>query len=30
MAVPIHGNTELKPETQYAIVRAAGMTDADL
>jgi predicted RNA binding protein YcfA (HicA-like mRNA interferase family) len=28
--VPVHGNKTLKPKTQRAIMRAAGLTDADL
>lgn len=28
--VPVHGNQDLKPGTQRAIMRDAGLTDADL
>jgi predicted RNA binding protein YcfA (HicA-like mRNA interferase family) len=28
--VPVHGNRDLKPGTQRAIMRQAGLTDADL
>lgn len=28
--VPVHGNKTLKTGTQHAIMRAAGLTDADL
>ena len=28
--VPVHGNKTLKPGTQHGIMRAAGLTDADL
>jgi predicted RNA binding protein YcfA (HicA-like mRNA interferase family) len=28
--VPVHGNRTLKPGTQHNIMRAAGLTDADL
>ena len=30
VAVPVHGNRELKPGTQHDIMRATGVTDADL
>jgi predicted RNA binding protein YcfA (HicA-like mRNA interferase family) len=29
-SVPVHGNRTLKPKTQRNIMRAAGLTDADL
>lgn len=29
-SVPVHGNADLKPRTQRNIMRAAGLTDADL
>lgn len=28
--VPVHGNDDLKPGTQRALMRQAGLTDADL
>ena len=28
--VPVHGNQDLKPGTQRGIMRAAGLSDADL
>jgi predicted RNA binding protein YcfA (HicA-like mRNA interferase family) len=30
VSVPVHGNKNLKPGTQRAIMRAAGLTDDDL
>jgi predicted RNA binding protein YcfA (HicA-like mRNA interferase family) len=30
VSVPVHGNKTLKPGTQRAIMRAAGLTDDDL
>jgi predicted RNA binding protein YcfA (HicA-like mRNA interferase family) len=30
ISVPVHGNKNLKPGTQRAIMRAAGLTDNDL
>lgn len=30
LPVPVHGNRTLKPGTQRSIMRAAGLTDADL
>jgi predicted RNA binding protein YcfA (HicA-like mRNA interferase family) len=30
VSVPVHGNKSLKPGTQRAIMRAAGLTDDDL
>jgi predicted RNA binding protein YcfA (HicA-like mRNA interferase family) len=30
VAVPVHGNRDLKPRTQRSIMRQAGLTDADL
>ncbi len=30
VVVPVHGNHELRPGTQKDIMRAAGLTDADL
>jgi predicted RNA binding protein YcfA (HicA-like mRNA interferase family) len=30
VAVPVHGNHDLKPATQKGIMRRAGLTDADL
>lgn len=30
VAVPVHGNHDLKPRTQRGIMRQAGLTDDDL
>jgi predicted RNA binding protein YcfA (HicA-like mRNA interferase family) len=30
ISVPVHGNCDLKPGTQRAIMRQAGLTDADI
>ena len=30
LIVPVHGNDELKPGTQHAIMRDAGLTEDDL
>ena len=30
LSVPVHGNQDLKPGTQKAIMRTAKLTDADL
>jgi predicted RNA binding protein YcfA (HicA-like mRNA interferase family) len=30
VSVPVHGNRELKPGTQRALMRQTGLTDADL
>jgi predicted RNA binding protein YcfA (HicA-like mRNA interferase family) len=30
ISVPVHGNRDLAPGTQKSIMRAAGLTDADL
>lgn len=30
ISVPVHGNRDLKPGTQRAIMRQAGLTDDDL